>query len=49
MSLNTFIHDLQHDPDRVRPEDWEADWADAPRLTSCTAACRPFPSSRKSR
>ncbi|UUZ91580.1 SagB family peptide dehydrogenase [Paenibacillus sp. P25] len=30
MSLNTFIHDLQHDPDRVRPEDWEADWADAP-------------------
>jgi SagB-type dehydrogenase family enzyme len=30
MSLKAFLHDLQFDPDKVKPPDWEANWEDAP-------------------
>ncbi len=30
MSLETFLHNLQFDTDKVRPMDWEVDWEDAP-------------------
>lgn len=30
MSLETFLHNLQFETDKVRPSDWEVDWADAP-------------------
>ncbi|NIK75176.1 SagB-type dehydrogenase family enzyme [Paenibacillus castaneae] len=30
MSLKTFMHQLQFEPDMVKPHDWQADWEDAP-------------------
>ncbi|BBH19508.1 NADH oxidase [Paenibacillus baekrokdamisoli] len=30
MSLKKFLYDLQFDPDKVKPLDWEANWEDAP-------------------
>ncbi|WP_144932643.1 SagB family peptide dehydrogenase [Paenibacillus sp. 32O-W] len=30
MNLDEFVHQLQKDTDKVRPPDWEVDWADAP-------------------
>lgn len=30
MSLKAFLHQLQFDPDKVKPLDWHADWDDAP-------------------
>jgi len=30
MSLRKFLYDLQYEPDKARPADFEADWEDAP-------------------
>jgi hypothetical protein len=30
MSLKAFLHQLQFEPDKVKPKDWETDWEDAP-------------------
>jgi SagB-type dehydrogenase family enzyme len=30
MSLKAFLHQLQFDPDKVKPQNWETDWEDAP-------------------
>lgn len=30
MSLKAFLHHLQYDPDKTKPQNWETDWEDAP-------------------
>lgn len=30
MSLKAFLHQLQYDPDKAKPQNWETDWEDAP-------------------
>ncbi len=30
MELETFLHHLHFDPEKIAPPDWEVDWEDAP-------------------